>query len=47
MNVLNENSLYEISGGGLSKSVLLALAAAGVFIVGVFDGFFRPLKCNK
>lgn len=47
MNVLSEEKLYEISGGGLSKSFYLALAAAGVFIIGVFDGFFRPLKCNK
>ena len=47
MNVLNDKILYEISGGGLSKSAMLGLAALGVFIVGVFDGFFRPLKCNR
>ena len=33
-----ERQLYKISGGGLSKSFYLALAAAGVFIIGVFDG---------
>ena len=47
MKKINNEELYEISGGGISKGVLLGLAAFGVFIVGVFDGFMRPLKCNK
>lgn len=46
MNKIKEEKMLEITGGAVSKSVLLAIAAAGVFIVGVFDGFFRPLKCN-
>ena len=44
---LSNECLYEISGGGLSKAAMLALAGIGIFIVGVFDGFMRPLKCNK
>lgn len=47
MNVLNENNLYDISGGGLSRAAILGFAAIGVFIVGVIDGFIRPLKCNR
>ncbi len=34
--------------GGVSKSVVLG--AAGViisFLIGVFDGYYRPLNCNK
>jgi hypothetical protein len=44
---LSNESLYEISGGGLSKAALTALAAVGIFLVGVIDGIMRPLKCNK
>lgn len=47
MNVLSKENLYEISGGGLTKTAIAALAALGIFIVGVFDGFMRPLKCNR
>ncbi len=46
MKISDEN-LHEITGGALSKGVWLGIAAFGIFIVGVFDGFMRPLKCNK
>lgn len=44
MKLDNEN-LNTITGGG--KGLWLAIAGFGIFIVGVFDGFMRPLKCNK
>ncbi len=43
---LKEQELNEISGGGISYTVLGILTAIGVFIAGVVDGIVRPLKCN-
>lgn len=44
MKKLNNEELCQINGGG---NILLGLAAIGVtFIIGVIDGFVRPLKCN-
>jgi multidrug transporter EmrE-like cation transporter len=43
---LNEQELMSIEGG-VKYSVLMTIGAIGVFIVGVIDGIFRPLKCNK
>lgn len=36
-----------IEGGGIKAGVLAAIAGLGVFIIGVFDGILRPLKCLK
>ena len=47
MNVLTDSQMNEISAGAVSKAVLAGLVAAGIFIVGVIDGFIRPLKCNR
>ena len=47
MNVLNDAQMNQISAGGISKAVLAGVVAAGIFIVGVIDGFIRPLKCNR
>ena len=47
MKVLTNEKLQEVSGGAVSKAMLLGAAAVGIFIIGVFDGFFRPLKCNN
>ena len=47
MNLLSEKQLNNISAGGISRAVLAGLAAAGIFIVGVVDGFIRPLKCHR
>lgn len=46
MKRLNKEELINIKGG-LSFKVALCLGAAFVFIVGVFDGYIRPLRCNK
>lgn len=34
-------------GGGISLGVGLIIVAGAIFVIGVIDGFFRPLKCNK
>ena len=32
--------------GGISIWGAIGIGSAVVFIIGVIDGFFRPLKCN-
>lgn len=46
MRKINQEELVSIQGGGLSVWAITGIAAAITFIVGVFDGFTRPLKCN-
>ena len=47
MNKIETEKLNDIQGGGgLSLGVGLVIVAGAIFIVGVIDGFFRPLKCN-
>lgn len=45
--IVEDQELTNIIGGGISYSLAVALGAIGVFIVGVIDGFLRPLKCNR
>lgn len=44
---LTDNELKKIEGGGLSAGTILAIAAGVIFLIGVFDGYTRPLACNK
>ena len=44
-NRLSSNELNEIHGGG-GISLGLAIFAGITFLIGVIDGYVRPLKCN-
>ena len=44
--ILKEQELQNITGGGISYSILGIIGAIGVSIAGVVDGILRPLKCN-
>ncbi len=44
---LNENELLKINGGGLSFGIGCLIVGLVVFIIGVIDGYVRPLKCNS
>ncbi len=46
--VLENKELIDINGGGTGKKIGFGIffAALGSFLVGVIDGFLRPLKCN-
>ncbi len=46
--VLKKEELLKINGGGTGKNIGLGIiiAAFGSFVVGIIDGFLRPLKCN-
>lgn len=45
MNELSSSELHEINGGG-GISLGLAIFAGVTFVIGVIDGYVRPLKCN-
>lgn len=47
--ILRSEELYNIVGGATSKKIGIGIifAALGSFIVGIIDGFLRPLACNK
>lgn len=47
MKELEKMQLKEIQGGAAKFGVAAILAGVGVFIIGVLDGFLRPLKTLK
>lgn len=44
MEKLETNDLQKISGGGIGIGLLIG--AGIIFLIGVIDGYMRPLKCN-
>ena len=46
--VLNDDETIKVVGGSSYKGVGIGIifAAIGSFIVGIIDGYLRPLKCN-
>ncbi len=46
MSVLSKKELQEINGGAISLGTGLLIGAGIVFLIGVIDGYVRPLKCN-
>lgn len=46
MKELDMEKLHTIKGGGVSAGVALLIGAGVVFLIGVVDGYFRPLKCH-
>ena len=46
MEKLNNNDLKKINGGGVSATVGILIGAGIVFLIGLIDGYVRPLKCN-
>ena len=44
MDKLEEKERKKISGGGLGTAFLIG--AGVIFLIGVIDGYLRPLKCN-
>lgn len=47
--VLENNELINIVGGASTKKIGIGIiiAALGSFIIGIVDGFLRPLACNN
>ena len=44
--MMSKNELLEIKGGGISAGLGLLLGGIVTFLIGVFDGYFRPLSCH-
>ncbi|MEG0021591.1 MAG: class IIb bacteriocin, lactobin A/cerein 7B family [Bacilli bacterium] len=44
MKELNNKELMEVKGGG--AGTILIIIAGIVFLIGVIDGYVRPLPCN-
>lgn len=44
---LNTEELRLITGGSVKFGVYLAIGGFLSFIIGVIDGYLRPLSCNK
>ncbi|HPF83414.1 MAG TPA: bacteriocin [Bacilli bacterium] len=45
MNNLTKKELNEVKGGGIGTYLLIG--GIIVFIIGIVDGYVRPLKCNR
>ena len=43
---LNKNELLAIKGGGLSFGAACLIDGGIIFLIGVNDCYFSPLKCN-
>lgn len=46
MKALSKTELLSIRGG-ISAWIVMSIIGGITFIIGVVDGFIRPLKCNK
>ena len=46
MKDLTIENTKNISGGGITVWGAIGIATGVIFIIGVIDGFVRPLKCN-
>ena len=48
MNQLSKNELNNIEGGLLKNFTVWGVIGAGVtFIIGIINGYIRPLPCNS
>ena len=44
--MMSNEELIKIKGGGISVGFGLFLGGIVTFLIGIFDGYFRPLACN-
>ncbi len=44
--MIKDEELYLIKGGGINYGILGAVVAAITFIVGIIDGYQRPIACD-
>jgi hypothetical protein len=45
--VLTSDELNNTIGGGVKLGFFVALGGLITFVVGLVDGYLRPLKCNR
>ena len=44
---LTKSEMMNISGGAISAWGVAGIVGAVIFIIGVIDGYVRPLACQK
>lgn len=44
---LEDEELKKVNGGGLSLWGAIGIVTGVIFVIGVIDGFVRPLSCNE
>ena len=47
MERVEGNELKNVTGGGVVLKIVMGIVTAGSFLVGLVDGYLRPLKCRK
>jgi len=47
MKELKKEELLNIKGGGFSFGISFGIAAGITFLIGLIDGYVRPLACRK
>lgn len=45
--MLTNDELLDVKAGAINFGTVSLIIAGITFIIGVVDGYFRPLKCNK
>ena len=43
---LRENEMKQITGGGLSLGTIIGIGSFITFLIGLVDGYIRPLTCR-
>lgn len=46
MKELNKEELQNINGGGFHIGIGIGIAAGISFLIGIIDGYVRPLACR-
>lgn len=44
---LQDEELIELTGGAIKYGLLTVIGGVITFIIGIIDGYLRPLACNK
>lgn len=47
MLIINKEELKNVKGGAFGLKIFVSIISAGTFIIGLVDGFLRPLKCRN
>ena len=45
--VLQDEELMNLTGGAVKYGLITIIGGVLTFIIGVIDGYLRPLTCNK
>ena len=43
---IQKKQLLEIKGGASKLGIAASIIAGVIFVIGVIDGYVRPLRCN-